>query len=112
MSDAGPLHFDQFAEMAPGAPLAESIFEPEHATEPAWLNAIDEEKLLCPKCKHLWAMKKHAKVRNVRPDGTAFMAREDYCMFPLTLHGTELFSLEDKYVTQCSRFCAQEANDE
>jgi len=63
--------------------------------------AVDDERVICGKCKHCWQIETFAAVKNLRPDGTPFTHRESYC---LTLAPTAIVTLEQRFVHHCNRF--------
>lgn len=58
-----------------------------------------ENVRLCEKCKFYWGLKNIADVKNLKPDGTPFVQREDFCVF-----SDKLFALSERMVYSCTRF--------
>lgn len=58
-----------------------------------------EAKRLCESCVFYWGLKNLAPVKNLKPDGTPFTQREDFCIFK-----DKLFSLSDRMVHTCTRY--------
>jgi len=69
-----------------------------------WTSAVDESKVLCFSCVHGWIMWKHAATRNTKPDGSAFIQREGYCLFPAKNPGGGPLPLQDRFVLKCNQY--------
>lgn len=79
------------SELAPWTPKA------------TWIDRVDEGTIACWGCVHAWVAWKYLGTQNLKPDGTAFMGRDAWCMYPARFAGGAPLSLEGRYVTRCSR---------
>ena len=61
---------------------------------------IDESLILCKRCVNYWNLQTLAPVKNVKPDGSHYTKKEEYCIF-----ADKLFALSDRgAVLSCTRF--------
>lgn len=61
---------------------------------------IEESKILCNRCVNYWKLHTLAPVKNLKPDGSHYTKKEEYCIF-----SDKLFTLSDRgAVLECTRF--------
>lgn len=53
----------------------------------------------CTSCQNYWCLDTLAPVKNLKPDGTPYLRREEYCIFT-----DKLFTLSERSVFSCTRF--------
>ena len=67
-----------------------------------WADVVDEGAVLCFGCVHGWIMWKHAPTRNLKPDGSPYIQREGYCLFPAKNPGGAPLPLDSRFVLRCN----------
>jgi len=62
---------------------------------------FDDANKICLTCQNYWKIETMAPVKNLKPDGSPYTKREEYCIF-----SDKLFTLSDRgAVLSCTRFC-------
>ena len=92
-------------------PIPGGAFEPAFPIEPeprpthpdkTWADVVDEKHVLCFDCRYGWIMWKHAPTRNLKPDGSPYIMREGYCLFPAQNPGGAPLPLDSRFVLRCN----------
>jgi len=90
-----PTFIEQLEEMQESLLLDDAVIEKTSAGA-----GFDAEQVrLCENCKNYWGIKNLAAVKNLKPDGSPFTQREDFCIF-----ADKLFALSERMVYSCTRF--------
>lgn len=106
-TDFDPRHEGTLPVMLHGGAFEPTFPSPSAASggfKPQWTDVVDEAKVLCFGCRWAWIVWKHAPVRNLKPDGSPFVAREGYCLYPAQMPGGAPIPLEERFVLKCNVF--------